>query len=404
MRIFFSVGEPSGDLHGANLIRDIKAIAPDVQCVGFGGPKMQQAGCNILFDLTSLAVMFIISALMHLPKFFRVLSQAKRYLNENKVDAVVLIDFPGFNWHIARAAKKRGIPVFYYGVPQMWAWAQWRIKKMRRDVDFALCKLPFEADWYKQQGCNATFTGHPYFDELAARKLDQAFVQKLRSLGKKRLTLLPGSRKQEVTVNTDTMIRVAKRVMNDHPDTHIVFACYKQSQLEYVRKRMERMNVSFDTYVDKTPELIDVATVCLACSGSVSLELMYHQKPTIILYRLGFIKWLIQSAVLKVKYITLVNLLAVKSIGKLNWKTYNPDASNAEHVPMPEYLSVSECSKPVANRVNHLLADEDARRNNIAELTDLKRRFAKTGASKTAASLIVNQLLAANSGSASRAA
>ena len=135
MRIFFSVGEPSGDLHGANLIRGLqsraKADGTELQCIGFGGPKMKAAGCELKFDLTTMAVMFIAEVLKNLRLFFRLIGEADDYFAKNEVDAVVLIDYPGFNWWIAKKAKKHGIPVFYYGVPQIWAWAGWRIRKIR---------------------------------------------------------------------------------------------------------------------------------------------------------------------------------------------------------------------------------------------------------------------------------
>ena len=140
MRIFFSVGEPSGDLHGANLIRRLK-LQTEVECVGFGGPKMEEAGCELKFELTSMAVMFIAEVLKNIRLFFRLIGDADKYFAENKVDAVVLIDYPGFNWWIARKAKKHGIPVFYYGVPQMWAWAGWRVRKIRKFVDHVLLSL-----------------------------------------------------------------------------------------------------------------------------------------------------------------------------------------------------------------------------------------------------------------------
>src|SRR5688500_16117219 len=137
--IFFSVGEPSGDLHGANLIRALKQRCPGVECVGFGGPKMQEAGCRLHTDLTALAVMWFLRVLLNIRVFLRLLGDARRYFRTERPDAVVLIDYPGFNWHVARAAKAEGIPVFYYSPPQIWAWANWRVKKMRRDVDHVLC-------------------------------------------------------------------------------------------------------------------------------------------------------------------------------------------------------------------------------------------------------------------------
>jgi lipid-A-disaccharide synthase len=156
MQIFFSVGEPSGDLHGANLIRELKKSAPGVECVGFGGPKMQAAGAKLHADLTQFAVMFFVRVLLNLHRFWFLYRRAKRYFRDQRPDAVVLIDYPGFNWWIARAARRYGIPVFYYGAPQMWAWGSWRVTKMRRLVNHTLCKLPFEAVWYNERGCPAT--------------------------------------------------------------------------------------------------------------------------------------------------------------------------------------------------------------------------------------------------------
>ena len=197
MRIFFSVGEPSGDLHGANLVRRLHEMGT-VECVGFGGPRMQQAGCELLFDLTNLAVMFVAQVLRQIRTFFRLIDQADEYFATHRVDAVILIDYPGFNWWIARKAKRHGIPVFYYGVPQMWAWAPWRVRKLRRLVDHVLCKLPFEVNWFEQRGCQATYVGHPFFDEVAQHPSDCELMQQWASEDGKRLTLSPGSRDQEV--------------------------------------------------------------------------------------------------------------------------------------------------------------------------------------------------------------
>src|ERR1044072_1451299 len=132
MKIFFSVGEPSGDLHGANLIRELRRLDPDCHCVGYGGPRMAAAGAQLYFDLTQVAVMWILRVLLNLHQFLWLLWRADRYFRDERPNAVVLIDCPGFNWWIARRAKARGIPVFYYGTPQVWAWASHRVRKMQR--------------------------------------------------------------------------------------------------------------------------------------------------------------------------------------------------------------------------------------------------------------------------------
>ena len=167
MKIFFSVGEPSGDQHAAHLITELQSRGTSIECVGFGGPQMREAGCRIDFQLTNLAVMGFFRVLPMVHRFWQVYQQAKAQFQRERPDAVVLVDFPGFNWWIASAAKAQGIPVFYFCPPQLWAWASWRIKKVKKFVDHVLACLPFEAEWYQQRGVPAEYVGHPFFDEVA---------------------------------------------------------------------------------------------------------------------------------------------------------------------------------------------------------------------------------------------
>ncbi len=149
MRLFFCAGEPSGDLHGASLIRSLRRLRPDLEFVGFGGDRMVAAGCHVLYPLCRLAVMWFARVLANAPTFLRLVSEADRFFRHHRPDAVVLIDYPGFNWWMARRAHFHGIPVFYFVPPQLWAWAGWRVEKMRRFVDHVLCTLPFEPPWYR---------------------------------------------------------------------------------------------------------------------------------------------------------------------------------------------------------------------------------------------------------------
>ncbi|MEO1496765.1 MAG: lipid-A-disaccharide synthetase [Planctomycetota bacterium] len=281
LTLFFSVGEPSGDLHGANLCTELRQRTGDaVRCVGFGGPRMADAGVELHTDLTQHAVMGFLRVVAKIPHFLRLKRQAECYFRDHKPDAVVLVDFPGFNWHIARVAKKHGVPVFYYGTPQLWAWASWRVKKLRRDVDHALCKLPFEEAWLRQRGCNATYVGHPYFDELRSRAVDTAFVAEQRSEPGPLVALLPGSRTQEVRSNFRYQLDAAKKVARDVPNVRFVVAAFKAKQLPLIEAAIR--DAGFDerdaprVFVGRTPELIEAADVCLAVSGSVSLELRNH--------------------------------------------------------------------------------------------------------------------------------
>ena len=223
---------------------------------------------------------------------------------------MILIDYPGFNWWIARRAKARGIPVFYYGTPQLWAWAAWRVKKMRRYVDHVLCKLPFEVSWYQQRGCNATFVGHPYFDQMAAQEYDAEFLSESLRDGRRVLTLLPGSRTQEVKLNLPSLLSAAKEVLKALPEMRVVIASFNAAQAEMAHAQVAAIGLPVEVHVGRTPELIRVAECCMACSGSVSLELLYHEKPTVVVYWVSRTAMRIQRFFRKSRYITLVNLLA----------------------------------------------------------------------------------------------
>ena len=238
LTIFFSAGEPSGDLHGANLIRRLRARCNGFQAVGYGGPQMAAAGCRVDADLTALAVMWLLRVILNLHKFWDLVSRADRYFRHHRPDAVVLIDYPGFNWWIARRAKAHGIPVFYYAPPQIWAWARWRVKKMRRLVDHVLCSLPFEATWFRRQGCHATFVGHPFFDEVRRQEVDAEFMERFRRQSGPLVAILPGSRTQEVRQNLTDLLKAAARVRADVPDVRLAVAAFKPSQAEIARREV----------------------------------------------------------------------------------------------------------------------------------------------------------------------
>src|SRR5690348_3802762 len=151
MRLFVSAGEPSGDLHGANLIESLRRRQPNVQISGFGGERMAAAGCQLLYPLCDLALVGLIRVLVNVPRFRGILKLADRFFHEQRPDALVLIDYPGFHWWLARCARKHGVPVLYFIPPQLWAWGSWRVRKMRRLIDRVLCTLPFEEPWYRQR-------------------------------------------------------------------------------------------------------------------------------------------------------------------------------------------------------------------------------------------------------------
>jgi lipid-A-disaccharide synthase len=392
MKIFFSVGEPSGDLHGANLIRAIRARCADIRFVGYGGPLMHEAGCDLHADLTALAVMWFLRVLLNLHKFLQLASRADRYFRHHRPDAVVLIDYPGFNWWIARRAKAHGIPVFYYTPPQIWAWGSWRVKKMRRFVDHVLCSLPFEETWFRDRGCHATFVGHPYFDEVRRQKLDREFLDRQRRQPGRLVTILPGSRTQEVEQNLRWFLRAAALVYAGVPGVRFAIASFKPHQAKLAEAMIAGTRLPIEVHVGRTPELIHLAECCMAVSGSVSLELLYQAKPTVILYWISRVAYRVQGFFRRVKYITLVNLLSADAPFGPDLTPFNPHHPDARQVLFPEYLTCEDRSLEIATHVVQWLTDDSLRRERVASLAELKARVGHGGASAQAADYILKAL------------
>ena len=388
--IFFSAGEPSGDLHGANLIRQLRECCPEIQAVGYGGPKMAEAGCRLHADLTALAVMWFARVLVNLHKFLNLASRADRYFRHHKPDAVVLIDYPGFNWWIARRAKAHGIPVFYFMPPQIWAWARWRVGKMRRLVDHALCSLPFEEEWLRRHGCNATFVGHPFFDEVRRHRYDERFIEEHRNRPGPLVAILPGSRTQEVTHNLRWFLKAAAIVRQKVPDVRFALACFRPHHAELARRAVEQSGVPVEIHVGKTPELMRLADCTMSVSGSVSLELLYHTTPTVILYWISRPAYFVQGFFRKVKYITLVNLLATDGLESEDLTPFDPSQPDADRILFPEYLTCEDKSAQIAGHVIEWLTDPAARTKRVEALAALKAQVAHGGASSRAAEYILD--------------
>jgi lipid-A-disaccharide synthase len=391
-RIFFSAGEPSGDQHGAALISALQSRLPNFTCLGFGGPRMAQAGCHLLADLTSHAVMGFLRPIAQLHHFYRFYRQAVVEMECHRPDAVVLIDFPGFNWHLAKAAKSRGIPVFFYGPPQIWAWARWRVRKMRRWIDHALCWLPFEEQWLAARGCSATYVGHPFFDECAGAVRDSALVAQLTGDPRPLLTILPGSRDQEVHANGQAMLRVAAGLREKIPSLRVAVAAFRPHQAQLMERWAHQLDVRALILTGKTPELIQSATCCLAVSGSVSLELLYFEKPTVILYRISPLAARIEKFVRRVKYITLVNLLCHGGRHAAELPPNDPTTPAPTDALFPEFLTARDVTQEICRRLATWLSDAEERQKVVAVLRELKRSLGWEGAVDRAADWFVRYL------------
>jgi lipid-A-disaccharide synthase len=373
MRIFLSAGEPSGDLHGANLVTALQRARPGIECVGFGGERMEAAGCQLLYPLCDLAVVGLWRVVTNLGKFRALLDDATRYFHEQRPDAVVLIDYPGFHWWLAKAAHSQGIPVSFFVPPQLWAWAGWRVKRMRASVDHVLCNLPFEESWYKERGVAAHYVGHPYFDDLAQQRLDEAFVAEQRAPSGRIIGLLPGSRTQEVEHNLPLLVGAARRIHADRPDTRFLVASFRPPHQQYIIERVRDSGVPIQVCLSRTPEIIELAHSCIAVSGSVGLELLYRGKPSVVVYRINPLFRMLGPLLVNAPYISLVNLLAGREL-------------------YPEFVTCGNPSAAVASHVLRWLNEPKSYESLCGELLKLREKTAVPGACDRAAAFLLKVL------------
>jgi lipid-A-disaccharide synthase len=376
--IFFSVGEPSGDLHASNLIRCLQQQQPNLKFRGFGGTRMSDAGCSLDFDLTNLAVVGFTEVLPKLREFFRVADIATQIFDSERPDAVVLVDFPGFNWHIAKRAKERGIPVTYYLPPQLWAWGGWRIKKMRRTVDHVLCNLPFEPGWYQERGMSVDYVGHPFFDEVANYVPDPRFMVKWSQHDGVQVAVLPGSRTREVNNIWPMQLSIIRELAARYPKARFMVACLKDRHCLWCREQMSRedqkLNINF--FVGRTSEIIELADCSLMKSGSVSLEMMARNTPSVVVYHASRMLYTIARRLTNITSMTLPNLIAGKTI-------------------MPEFLAVGSTARTIERTIaamDRLIGDPAERARQRDELQTLNHSVAKPGASHRAATAILNHM------------
>jgi lipid-A-disaccharide synthase len=391
--IFFSVGEPSGDQHAARLVQSLTRQCPGLKLRGFGGEKMREAGCEIDLDLTEHAVFGILEVLPKLRQFFRFADQAEAVFASGQVDAVVLVDFPGFNWHIAKRAKKYGIPVIYYCPPQLWAWGAWRVKKMKASVDHVLAVLPMEEQFFGRHGIPTSFVGHPFFDSVPESELDAASTDQLNSAApsERTVAVLPGSRTHEVNGNWPIMLGAIRELSAEHPEVRFAVAAYREKHLEFCRASAQGSDsqLPIDFYLGATSEIIDHAACAMMVSGSVSLELMARQTPAAVMYRVGRFLYAVGKCVVKVDSMTLPNLMPTSST----------DQRPGERV-FPEIVSVGDptaATKFLVHSIGRMLRDPaylDQKRRQLLRLSD---QFARPGATDRAA-IRISELLSLESG------
>ena len=306
MKYYIIAGEASGDLHGSNLIKELrkKDAAANIRC--WGGNKMETAGAVLVKHYRELAFMGFTEVIKNLPTIFKNLAFCKKDILDFKPDVLILIDYPGFNMRIAKWAHQQKIKVVYYISPQIWAWKENRVHAIKRDVDKMLVILPFEKDFYKKFNVEVEYVGHPLAEVISNFNRDNPDVGK-----EKIIAVLPGSRKQEILIKLPIMLQVA----DYFPDYKFVVA--KAPGLDdsfYEEFLQPYKNVS--SVIDQTYNLLAKSTAAMVTSGTATLETALFKVPQIICYKGGKISYEIAKRLIKIKYIGLVNLIMNKEVVK----------------------------------------------------------------------------------------
>ncbi len=305
MRYYIIAGEASGDLHGSNLVKAIhrKDAAADIRC--WGGDKMEAAGATLVKHYRELAFMGFVEVLMHLRTILRNITICKKDITDYRPDVLVLIDYPGFNLRIAEWARQQGIKVVYYISPQVWAWKEKRVKQIKRDVDKMLVILPFEVDFYKTWNYPVTYVGHPLIEVVQHEKETPATPL---PADKPLIALLPGSRGQEIKVKLPIMLQLADKF----PQYRFAVAQAPSQPDELYNELIGGKDVLL--VKGHTYNLLKQATAALVTSGTATLETALFGVPQVVCYKGNAISFWLATKLVKVKYISLVNLIMDKPV------------------------------------------------------------------------------------------
>jgi len=365
-KIFISAGDASGDIHGANLMRCLLEKDQHIDFYGLGKEHMKQAGLHCLHDMSTKSLMWL-HVLAELSTFLKIKKDCICFFRQERPCAVILIDYCGFNFYLAKAARKLGIPVIYYVSPQLWAHGPWRVNKMKKLVDKLLVIYPFEKPFYDTAGISTTYVGHPLFDEIYKEGVDEGVVSELKKqLGETIVSFLPGSRKQEIVRLLPLFLKSSVQINQTIPSARFLISCSEEQNFDLVNTIVKRSTVPYKIVIGKIHEVIKASSLCIASAGTVTLQIANYLKPMIVVYKISPFAYFIAKPFFATPYIALVNKLADKMIA-------------------PELLMYRENYTWLANQATQLLCNDQKRQNGIHELSLLMDRIGKPGASERAA-------------------
>ncbi|MDP9253463.1 MAG: lipid-A-disaccharide synthase [Verrucomicrobiota bacterium] len=372
MTLYFVAGEASGDEHGAALMRALRELQPDLGFIGRGGPRMKAiAGEHFINWSDAAAIVGLWEVVKHYGYFRAQFRATLQEVAENQPDAVVLIDYPGFNLRLARALRGRStaLKIIYYISPQVWAWNRGRIRAMARSLNLMLCIFPFEAELYNQSGLRTIFVGHPMIENLGARRIDAPRDPNL-------IGLFPGSRLREVRKIFPIMLAAAHEIAQRQPGVRFAVAAASErliAEIEQLLKRDDFPPDKIRIVAGETSLVMQQASVGIIASGSATLEAAYFRLPFVLAYKVAWLTYFAARVVVRVKYLGMPNVLANRQI-------------------VPEFIQHRARPGAVANAVLKLMIDPAARELMISEFNAIISKLGEGDADQEAAQAILEEI------------
>ena len=370
MKIFFSAGEASGDIHGASLAREIKKFSPQVELLGFGGDEMQAAGVRLVRNYKNYNVMGVAEVIKNLRKILKLLDDLTEIIRVEKPDLLVLIDYPDFNWRLAKRAKKIGVKILSYIPPSAWAWRKSRAADCSKIADAFIAIFPFELPVYEKAGAKIFFLGNPLVDTVKP-KLSIPESRKFFNVAENEnvILLLPGSRKQEIKLLLPEMLRAAKILSKTRQTKFFLPVADGVNEIE-IKRQISAANVEVTLTKTNRYDLMQIADAAIATSGTVVLEAALLNLPCVVLYKMAKLNYFIGKLLVHIENFSLPNILAGKKI-------------------QPELLQDEVRSEKIAEEILKLYRGESHREKVVEELKSACLKLGKSGAAERVAKKIL---------------
>ena len=368
-------GEASGDLHASRLVNSLRQLSSKVTFSGLGGPRMQENGVLLYEDLTNFAVVGFFEVLKHLRSFRKIFKMILEKIQQTQPDAVVLVDYPGFNLRLARAIKKISIKtkIIYYISPQVWAWKESRVALIQKVVDQMLVILPFEKEFYARWGMDVEFVGHPLLDSIKLTHRPENFLTSVGlSASNYTIALLPGSREKEIERILPVMLKAAELLYSQNKKIQFLLIQAPTISRPLLEKYAHRFSLPLKL-LEHSYDAVNASQICMVASGTATLETAILLKPMVIVYKTSFLTWILAKLLIKIPYIGLVNVVAGKKI-------------------VAECVQFDATPKKISEEIKSIYTNEIKIADIKAELKKVKESLGEPGAGLRAAQVILKIL------------